>query len=126
MSNLSTLFLVAAAAFPGAPDTLRCVEFQRLDPPRITMACTQAAAAPWVLAAADTGNVRFVRSSGPEQEPADVGAVYRGTMQLCLALNGHPWDRCAVYLGSQLLGVFVRASGNGPDPRRIGARVEDK
>lgn len=116
---------MAATAFPGYPDTLQCVDFQRLQEPQITMSCTQAKAAPWAIAIADTGIVRFVRDSGPEQEPADVGADYRGTLQLRVSLDGRECHTCGVYIGKELLGVFVRASGNGPDQRRHGAHVED-
>lgn len=122
---LETLFLVAAAAFPAAPDTLLCREFQLRGGKAEVIACTQAVAAPWVLAAADTGTVRFVRDSSPEQEPMDVGAAYRGTLQLCVVLDDRRWDRCGVYLGKELLGVFSRASWTGPDQRRNGAHVED-
>lgn len=116
--TLEVLFLVSRLAFPAGPDTVKSVEFQRLDPPRTVLACVQAPAAAWVISISDTATARFEREAGDRsQDPMDVAAAYRGAMQICVTLDARPWKTCSVYLGDVFLGVFVR-TGQAPPPGR--------
>lgn len=120
---LNAILFIAALA--GAPDTTECGvwRFTRPGQPPAEFVQVVIPAPPEIAAGGDT--LDFRRPGEMARRPDDVSAARPGALQIDASLAPPEWSRCAVYLGSTLIGTFVVAPSLGDGRPRRGGHVED-